>query len=186
MFMKMLKQNGNAIIMCIIEIVAGILVLVNPVGFTSGIIIAAGIAFMVDGLLNVIRYFRSSPAEAAAGQLLMRGLVALLAGAFCTFNSEWFIVTFPMITILYGVAVLIGGLIKVQFAADMLRAKNPKWWWGAISAAISIICSLVMINDPFSSTDALWWFIGISLIAEAVFDVITLIMSRKTDGEAEM
>ncbi len=183
--MKTLKLNGNAIIMCIIELAAGILLLVDPVGFTSGIIIAAGIALMVDGLLNVIRYFRSSPAEAAAGQLLMRGLLALLAGAFCTFNSEWFIVTFPIITILYGIAVLIGGLIKVQFAADLLRAKNSKWWWGAISAAISIICALVMIGDPFSSTVALWWFIGISLIAEAVFDVITLIVSSRTNGAAE-
>ncbi len=121
--MKPLKQNGNAIIMCIIEVVAGILLLVNPVGFTAGIIIATGIALMASGLLNVIRYFRSSPVEAAAGQLLMRGLIALLAGAFCAFNPEWFIVTFPMIAILYGVAVLIGGLSKVQITMDMLRAK---------------------------------------------------------------
>lgn len=153
--MKTLKQNGNAIIMCIIEVVAGILLLINPVGFTAGIIIAAGIAFIVDGFLNVIRYFRSSPEEAAAGQFLMRGLVALLAGAFCAFNPEWFIVTFPMIAILYGVAVLIGGLSKVQMAVDMLRTKNPKWWWGAISAVISTVCAIVIINNPFSSAIAL-------------------------------
>ncbi len=126
--MKPLKQNENAVIMCIIEVVAGILLLVNPVGFAAGIIVATGIALMDSGLLNVIRYFRSSPMEAAAGQLLMRGLIALLAGAFCAFNAEWFIVTFPMIAILYGVAVLASGLGKVQIAIDMLRAKNSKWW----------------------------------------------------------
>ncbi len=71
--MKALRQNGNAIIMCIIEVVAGILLLVNPAGLTASIIIAAGIALMVDGLF-------------------------------------WFIITFPVIAILYGVAVLIGGL----------------------------------------------------------------------------
>ncbi len=183
--MKALKQSGNAFIMCIIEAVVGILLLVNPVGFTAGIIIAAGIALMVDGLLNVIRYFRSSPEEAAVGQLLTRGLVALLAGAFCAFNPEWFILTFPVIAILYGVAVLAGGLGKVQIAMDMLRMKNSKWWWGGLSAAISIICALVMISNPFSSTLALWWFIGISLIAEAVIDVITLIVGRKGVGSVE-
>ncbi len=172
-------------IMCIIEVVAGILLLINPVGFTAGIIIATGIALMASGLLNVIRYFRISPTEAAAGQLLMQGLVALLAGAFCAFNPEWFIITFPMIAILYGVAVLIGGLGKVQITVDMLRAKNSKWWWSAISAAISIICAFVMINNPFSSTVALWWFTGISLIVEAIFDMITLIMDRKNDGGIE-
>ncbi len=183
--MKTLRQNGNAIIMCIIEVVAGILLLVDPVSFTVGIIIVAGIALMIDGLFNVIRYFRSSPEEAAVGQLLMRGLVALLAGAFCAFSPEWFIVTFPVIAILYGVAVLVGGLSKVQIAMDMLRAKNPKWWWGGLSAAISIICALVIINNPFSSTVVLWWFTGLSLIAEALVDVITLIAGRKSDGSVE-
>ncbi len=141
--MKTLKQNGNTIILCIVEAIVGILLLINPVGFTAGIIIAAGIALMVDGLLNVIRYFRSSQEDAAAGQLLMRGLVALLAGAFCAFNPEWFIITFPVIAILYGIAVLTVGLGKVQITIDMLRAKNSKWWWGAISAVISIICAVV-------------------------------------------
>ncbi len=179
--MKTLKQNGNTIIMCIIEVAAGILLLVDPAGFTAGIIIAAGIALIASGLLHVIRYFRSSPEEAAAGQLLARGLVALLSGAFCVFQSEWFIITFPVIAILYGVAVLIGGLSKIQITTDMLRSKNSKWWWGAISAAISIICAFVIIRNPFSSTVVLWWFTGISLIVEAVFDMVTLIMRRKID-----
>jgi len=183
--MKALKQNGNAIIVCIIEVVVGILLLVDPVNFTAGIIIAAGIALMVGGLLNVIRYFRSSPEEAAAGQLLVQGLIALAAGAFCAFDPQWFILTFPVIAILYGIAVLIGGLNKIQIAVDMLRLKNSKWWWGAVSAVISIVCALVIINNPFSTTAALWWFTGISLIVEAVFDMVTLIMGRKKDGSDE-
>ncbi len=183
--MKALKQNANAILLCIIEVVVGILLLVDPVRFTVGIIIVAGVALMISGLLNVIRYFRSSPGEAAVGQLLMQGLVALLAGGFCVLNPQWFILTFPVIAILYGIAVLIGGLSKVQITVDMLRMKNSKWWWGAISAAISIVCALVIINNPFSSTVALWWFTGISLIVEAVFDLVTLIMGRKNSGSTE-
>jgi len=183
--MKALKENGNAIIMCIIEVISGILLLVNPVGFTAGIIIAAGIALMISGLLNVIRYFKTGPVEAAVGQLLVQGLIALVAGAFCAFNPQWFILTFPVIAILYGVAILIGGLSKIQIAVDMVRLKNSKWWWGAVSAVISIVCALVIINNPFSTTVALWWFTGISLIVEAVFDVVTLIMGRKKEGGAE-
>ncbi len=47
------------------------------------------------------------------------------------------------------------------------------------------LCAFVMINNPFSSTVALWWFTGISLIVEAIFDMITLIMRRKNDGRTE-
>ncbi len=183
--MKALKQNGNAILLCVMEVVAGGLLLIDPVGFTAGIIIAAGIALMISGLLHVIRYFRCSPEEAAVGQLLMQGLIALLAGAFCAFDPGWFILTFPVIAILYGIAVLIGGLSKVQLTVDMLRVKNSKWWWGAISAAISIVCALVIINNPFSSSVALWWFTGISLIVEAIFDLVTLIVGRKNNDSTE-
>ncbi len=183
--MKILKQSGNTMILCIIEVIAGILLLINPMHFTAAIIIAAGVALMVNGVLHVIRYFRSSPEEAAAGRLLMRGLVALLAGGFCAFNPGWFVAAFPVIAILYGIAVLIVGLSKVQNAMDMIRMKNAKWWWVAISAVISVACALVIISNPFSSTVVLWYFAGISLIVEAIFDLVTLIMGRKIDECAD-
>ncbi len=177
-FVKTLRQTANAIILCIIEAAAGILLLIHPVGFTSTVIIVAGIALMLDGLLNIINYFRSNPADGAAGQLLMRGRICILAGAFCAFNSGWFLVTFPVITVLYGVAVLVGGMGKIQAAMDMRRMGNNKWWWALISAVISIVCAMVIINNPFSSTMAIWLFTGISLIAEAIVDVIALVVSR--------
>lgn len=183
--MKTLKKNQTVIIMCVIELVVGILLLIDPVKFTAGILIVIGIALMAAGLINVIRYFRSSPEEAVVGQHMAHGLIALLAGAFCTFNPGWFIFAFPVITILYGVAVLLVGLTKVQLAVDMLRLKHNKWWWGAVSAAVSIICAIIIISNPFSTTAALWWFAGISLIAEAVFDLITLILKCRKDKDQD-
>lgn len=176
--MKTLKQNANTIILCIMEAAAGILLLLHPVGFTSTVIIVAGTALMLNGLLNIINYFKTKPAEAAVGQLLMRGLVYILAGAFCAFNSGWFLLTFPVITVLYGAAVLVGGMGKIQAAMDMRRMENKKWWWALISAVISIVCAIVIINNPFSSTMAIWLFTGISLIVEAIVDVVALVVSR--------
>ena len=126
--MKNLKENLNGILVCLFEIVVGILLLINPVGFTSGIITAVGIALMVIGLVCVVKYFRADARVAAVSQLLVKGLVALLGGAFCTFRSAWFVVTFPVLTILYGVAILITGLSKVQLTVDMIRLKNSKWF----------------------------------------------------------
>ena len=184
--MKALKQNGNTIIMFLIEVVVGILLLVDPLNFTSGIIIIAGIALMVCGLVSVIQYFRCEPQEAAVGQLLAKGLIFLLAGAFCTFNSQWFIVTFPIIAVLYGIGILLMGVGKLQTAVDLLRFKNKKWWWCAISAAVSVICGIVIVMNPFTTTVVLWQFTGISLLVEAIFDIVTLFVSRKNNvGEEE-
>lgn len=116
---------------------------------------------------------------------MAKGLIFLLAGAFCTFDFEWFIVTFPIIAILYGIGILLMGVGKLQTAVDLLRLKNKKWWWSAISAAISVICALVIILNPFATTVVLWQFTGISLLVEAVFDIVTLFLSRKNNVSAE-
>jgi len=165
--------------MSIAEVIIGILLLVNPIGFTSGIIIAFGIVLMIMGISTTIKYFRTEPEEAAVSQILVNGLLMLLAGAFCAFNSHWFIATFPVLTLVYGVVILITGITKVQWTIDIIRMKRSKWFWAAISAAISIVCGVVIITSPFSTTAVLWMFIGISLIVEAVFDMIGSIFGNR-------
>lgn len=181
--MKNLKNNISGIILCLFEIVVGILLLINPIAFTTSIIITAGIVLLIIGLISAIKYFRVDAEEAAARQYLVKGLIALLAGAFCVFKSNWFIITFPVLTLLYGVVVLIAGLGKVQLTLDMVRSKNKKWFLGIISALLSIICAIVILKNPFTSTTVLWMFTGISLIIESVIDIITLIFYGS--GKAE-
>ncbi len=177
--MKSMKQNANGIVLCLFEILVGILLLINPIGFTSGIIITAGIVLLVIGIISIVKYFKTDAQKAASGQMLVKGLAALLAGGFCVFESHWFIVTFPVLTIIYGIVTLVTGLGKVQLTVDLLRRKNKKWFFAAISAVVSIICAVVIIRSPFASTAVLWMFTGISLIVEAVLDVITLIVTGK-------
>lgn len=87
--------------------------------------------------------------------------------------------TFPVLTMIYGIVVLIAGLGKIQVATDMFRMKRKKWFLPAISAAVSIICAAVILGNPFSTTIVLWMFTGISLIIEAVFDTVTLVVNTK-------
>ena len=96
--------------------------------------------------------------------------------------TEKFIVTFPALTIIYGVVVFLTGLGKVQLTADMLRRKSKKWFLAIISAVISIACAAVILNNPFTSTAVLWMFTGITLIVESVIDLVTLIISGKEQG----
>lgn len=183
----MLKRNLNSVIMSIAEIIIGVLLLVDPVGFTSGIIVASGVVLMIMGLGTTIKYFRSKPEDAAVGQFLTKGLLGLLGGAFCAFNSYWFIATFPVLALVYGVAILITGITKIQWTIDIIRLKRKKWFWMAISAVISILCGITVISNPFSSTAVLWIFIGTALIVDAVFDMIGGIFgNREKKAEQEI
>ena len=177
--MKFLKHNANVILLCLFEALIGVLLVVDPIGFTSGIIIAFGIGLLFAGLICVIGYFRSDPIEAALKGELVKGLSMLLAGGFCVLQPTWFIATFPLLTILYGVVILIAGLCKVQWTIDALRLKTGRWFLPAISAAVSIICGFLVLSNPFETTLILWMFTGISLIVEAALDVVVLLFARK-------
>ena len=176
--MKEIKKHIKGILFCLFELAVGILLLINPLGFTTGIVIAAGVALLVLALVLVIKYCRVETKAAAQGQYLLKGLLALAGGAFCVIKPQWLVVTFPAFTVLYGVAVLTAGFVKVQFAVDMLRAKNDRWFFCLVGAVVSIACAVVILNDPFATTAALWLFTGISLIVEAVVDGAMLILSN--------
>lgn len=181
--MKKAKEFAGGIVFCLLELIAGIMLLIDPLSLTFWIIMISGVAMMVVGVLEVVKYFRTSVREASLGQSLTKGLLALLVGGFCVFKTEWFLAAFPVLTILYGVVILMSGIGKVQFAVDMLRQKNEKWFWPAINAVISVICAFVILRSPFSSTVALWIFTGASLIVEGVLDLITVFVGKDPVGE---
>ncbi len=176
--MEFLKRNFNVILVCLLEVLVGVLLLVNPVGFTSVIIMAVGAVLLVGGVLCVIGYFRSNPMEAALRGTLAKGLAMLLAGGFLVLKPTWIIEKFPILTILYGIVILFGGLYKIQWFADALRMKTGKWLFHAIDAVVSLFCAFVILADPFASTVVLWMFIGASLIVGAVLDAVVLFFSK--------
>ncbi|MCD7855117.1 MAG: DUF308 domain-containing protein [Clostridiales bacterium] len=163
-----------------LECVLGIILLINPVGVTKAIIISAGIISLVYALVNIIYYFKLDPMTASLRQCMFKGLFAAIFGGFCVCRSEWFIATFPVFTIIYGIGILISGLFKVQAAADLMRFKQS-WGIVAFSAAVSIIFSVVILANPFASTAALWMFVGLTLILASVIDIASLIAELITE-----
>lgn len=181
--MKTWKETGSSLLLCLFEIVVGILLLLNPVAFTTGIIVACGILLLLLGLGSAVKYFRTSPEEATEGQELAKGLMLLTAGGFCALRSQWFLVTFPVLSVIYGIMILVAGLGKIQWTVDLLRMKKKKWFLAAVSAVVSIVCAVVILNSPFTSSAVLWMFTGISLIVEAVLDLVTLFLNGRKPRE---
>lgn len=180
--MKRTRFSVNSLLLSIFEIAVGILLLIDPVGFTSGIIISFGVALIVVGIISIVKYFRAQPTEGVLGQNLFKGLVAIIAGMFCIFQSTWLVTVFPLLTILYGVAIMLVGVSKIQWTVDMLRLKRPGWHLPALGAVLSIVCAIAILCNPFGSTAVLWAFTAVSLIVEAVFDIIILLVNGRKKG----
>lgn len=177
----MTKSNRTImnLIICISEILIGVLLLIDPVGFTSAVLMILGIALMILGAWKTVSYFRTSPEAAAQNGGLVVGIVCVLLGAFCVFRWEWFLVTFPVLTVVYGVITLINGINKVQWAVDLLRLKQRFWFVSLIGAALTLVFGILILTNPFTTTVILWTFIAVTLIAEAAMDIVTFILARK-------
>ena len=172
------KTLMGKVLLCICEILVGILLLIDPVSFTTSIITGLGLLLFAVGAIVIFGYFRMPPDEARLNQGLVKGLCAVLSGMFCIFHSGWFIAAFPLLTIIYGVSILLIGIVRVQWAVDLFRVKRRRWPLATISAIITVAAAAVILLNPFASTALLWMFTGIALLAEAVADLVVLVIMR--------
>jgi len=183
-FMNKVKRNTRNLLMCLAEMVIGILLLINPVGFTSGIIITLGIMLIIMGIVSIVGYFRADPEEAAERSGLSKGLVFVFLAFVCIFKTGWFMAAFPLITVFYGILILVSGFNKIQWAIDMLRQKQKYWFVALIGATLSLVFAALVLANPFSSTVVLWKFIAASLILEAIVDILAFLFGRKQETPA--
>lgn len=177
--MEKLQTTKTTLLMCIIEIILGALLFINPQGFTSGIIILLGIVLAFMGMISIIDYFKKEPEEAAERNDFAKGLIFVLSGIFCIFKSDWFISTFPVLTVIYGLISLIMGIGKIQQMIDMIRLKRKYWFIALMGAALTLIFAAMILINPFAATDILWKFIAVTLIIEAIIDIFTIIFEKK-------
>jgi len=176
--MKLGKEHRNGIIICLLEVLLGVLLLIDPVVFTAGILIVMGALLVGTAVVFAVRYFKTAPQEAAQSQLLLKALLLLTGGGFCILWNQWFVENFSAMTIFYGVLILLAGLGKLQWAADTLRLHN-QWLLPGISAAVSVICAVIVLCSPFATTDALLIFTGICLVVAGIFDVVALLLHNR-------
>ena len=183
--MGFIKQNGSAIVAGLVELLVGILLFVNPEGFTSGILMAVGAILLICGAVCMIHYFNTEPVQAALEQNFSKGLIMILLGGFLALRTRQAMRFFSAITHLYGVAILIIGVVKLQQGIDLLRLKARYWFLAGVNAVLAILFAVVILSNPFASTIILWRVAAISLIVEAVLDVVVLIMTGKGPIQTE-
>ena len=103
----------------------------------------------------------------------------ILLGGFLALRTQQAIALFTLLTHLYGVAILIIGVVKLQQGVDLLRLKARYWFLAGVNALLAILFAAIILSNSFASTIALWRVAAISLITAAVLDIVVLIVTGK-------
>ncbi len=177
--MKRLNDNGKGILVFLFKVAVGVLLLVDPLRFTGTILVAFGILAALYGAIKIIGYFLHSPEDAAKEQGLSKGLLCLAIGLFCSLCSTRILSAVSILTSLYGVGMVVTGIFELQWTVDMLRLKRDGWIPQAISALFALTVGVILLLDPFGTTEMLWSFAGIAMIVSAVPDLLVPFLKKR-------
>ena len=171
LFSRMLKAGWPTWVAAIAVLLFGLALLIWP-GITTGLILnICGVALMICGVFNIVRYFVKKDSYLAYNWSLALGLI-LLGGGLCLVVFKG--VLLSIVPLLFGIALLIGGIAKVQAAFNMRRAGFRSWYLTLIAAAISCVLGALIILHPFGTGLVLIRVIGASIAVEAVQDLISM------------
>ncbi len=167
--MRGLKRG--TILESLVLLVVGILFLLFPE--SSGVIVcyAVGAILCLCGLVRVVVYFRSDRLIAFGSFGLVQGAALLLAGSFVLARPE---VLAGVLTSVFGLLLIVDGVLKAQHAISLSRIRARGWWAVLLLAIAMAALGVVVLLDPFASALTLVAFAGVSLIAGSISDLLTL------------
>lgn len=161
-YFKCLKWRS--LITAFSAILLGVLFILTPQASANIICYVAGILLLAAGLAALVSYLASG--RLFGSYALVSGIVLLVCGVFCLLRPE---IIQGLLTVIFGIFLVIDGMTTLQDGIDCARAKLSGWWVLVTLALITIALGCVVLFGKFASVMLL---AGISLIVDGVFDVI--------------
>ena len=177
--MKTLKENGQTLLLIVFEAVVGVMLLVNPEGFTKTVIIIFGALFLILGVISLVRFLRDKKENINNPLAITAAVVSLIFGVIFAFFSDAVINLIAAIAVIYGVAFAISGIFKLQNYFQSKKIGLPVSKISILSGVLAVAVGVLIMLYPKDAAISVWMLTGILLLAEAVVDVFSVIRSAK-------
>lgn len=180
------RDNRTVFILVAFCLVCGVLVILLGGLAVRITAYAAAAALLFAGGQSVYCYLQSEPLVRIREARLAVGFILLLTGILLAFNTDLVNGLLPFI---WGLVLLFGGFLKIQYAFDEKTVGVEKWWIMLILASVSIIIGIVSLLNPGDSTQQVeynsYLVIGIMLVAEAALDITVYFLLRQAMSKKE-
>ncbi len=162
------SAKAQTIIVSALLFVIGLLLVIFPNHALNLFCYIAGAALILFGVYRLIIYVlelknnKFSLALLSAAVLIAFGLLLVINPGIVT----------GMLTVLFGIIIIIEAVSNLQDAVNRYIAKEKGWWLQLVVAVITLPFGIVILVNPFTSTEIIMIFAGISLMLEAVITLL--------------
>ncbi len=155
----------------------GIVMIIWPLQSVLFICYLLGALSLIFGIISVVIFFVRDIGTASPGYGLMIGMFASIFGLILLLKPASSLAFFAM---LVGVFIIIDSIVKIQASFELKHVGATYWWVNLIISHISTVLGVLLVIDPLNSEILLPVFIGVSLIADALENIFTVVFVWRT------
>ncbi len=144
----------------VVFLAAGVIALGSVVAATASAVIIVGVMMLMGGAMEIFAAFNVKDWGKFLFWLLL-GALYVAAGVIAIMNP---FAAATILTLMLGIALVIGGVLRLFLAFQMKQA-GASWGWVALSGVITLLLGgMIIAQWPASSFFVLGIFLGIDLI----------------------
>ena len=171
--MKVFKRIKWAyVLVSVFFIVIGVLLILNPETSMMMLCRVLGIGAIVFGILRVIGYFLRELDGVALRYDFASGVFAVIAGAMVIWRAAE---VANIMAVVIGLFILVDCVFKLQVALDSKRMGASSWWVTLLFTCICMVLGCLLIFDTFKGQQVISIMMGVSLVADGLQNLCTVI-----------
>ena len=174
------KMFKNYLLVCILSIVLGIALVIEPTFLTKLVSYALGGVSLGFGIYYIVMYFVKN--HEGMVFLMIKGLILAIIGVFLIVKPDFI----PrMISTAFGIYMLFNGIVGLTNATEIKRSGDSEWLFPMVSAGVTFFIGFVTLINPMLPVSVAMTVLGICLIVSGASNIFSSFTSRSKLKELE-
>lgn len=161
----------------IILLVIGILLLFKSDDTIVALSYILGGVLLVLGIIAIINFFKESSMNPFNDLNIVYGIVTIILGILIISNPTVIATFIPFVV---GLGILISSSIKLAYSIELKNNNDEVWQSTLILAAISALCGILILFNPFKTSVIVFKIIGTFIIIYSLLDILSIYQIKKS------
>jgi len=176
-----IKNKLGTVGITVFELIVGIFLFLDPEKLIKFVLAAFGIYLIALGIIRLFRYNRSKNKEAVvvgskedkADKSSTPGILHIIFGVICCFGYPIIKGIFSALAFIIGIVLILAGIVKyIQYNDDKKRGSASSLL--LTTSVLSLVCGVLCIINPFGTTNMLFRFAAVAMIAFSCMDLAAM------------